>query len=94
MFCLVYWVNLGNVILLKYELSLLSTIISGTEIKYIEPTFGSLAGGTIVSVIGVGFSNNTYLEGNEVRLVSTTRSYDCAVRIEPTIATVITCVTP
>ncbi|KAK3107032.1 hypothetical protein FSP39_005622 [Pinctada imbricata] len=68
--------------------------LRGTQITKIEPKQGSLSGETRLVIEGVGFSEDTYNEGNKVQLVSNERSYECNVNKDSTTEGIITCYTP
>ncbi|KAI0214676.1 Fibrocystin-L [Lamellibrachia satsuma] len=79
---------------------MLQSILDASKVISVSPRYGSLNGGTRITVAGEGFSRNqfNYGEGqenigNNVTLVSDTRSYLCDIHKDGTHEKQITCYT-
>ncbi|XP_061168814.1 fibrocystin-L-like [Saccostrea echinata] len=62
-------------------------------VSRVTPNHGSLCGETRLLITGTGFSKDNINEGNKVRLVSSSMSYDCPVLKDGTTEEDITCYT-
>ena len=67
--------------------------ITGSLVQSMTPNQGSLCGETRILIRGEGFSKDNINEGNKVRLVSSSMSYDCPVNKDGTTEEDILCFT-
>lgn len=65
----------------------------GSLVQSMTPNHGSLCGETRILITGEGFSKDNINEGNKVRLVSSSMSYDCPVNKDGTTEEDILCFT-